>query len=604
MWQMIFLQYSRSGRGGSLLRRLCAALALIVTALMTACPLDARAQTIDGYAVEIIGAGQFAPMLDEFLDIRRHAADRDMTLTELQRLAAAAAQQIRALLATEGYFSPRVQQDLLAGSGRPLARFEIDLGPPTLVDEVEIHFVGAIASAEGSDLPRMTRLRQQWSLAAGSAFRQADWDEAKATLLKDLLAHDYPAARLQQSEARVDPERRTATLTIEVDSGPAFTFGALQIAGLKRYPRQRIDALNPIYPGEPYSQSRLNELQARLQDSGYFKSVFATIDVDPTHPVAVPIRLDLSENERRKLSLGGGFSTDTGARLQVKFFDRNFLQRDWRLDSELRLDQKTRLAAVQIALPPQSNGWLPSFGARFERTDIASEVSDKLRLDARLTSPDQNNQPAVGMAYLAERQHVADAGSSHRHALIATSMYTRRRVDNLLSPQRGYVASLELDAGVRGLLTEQSLARFVGRVTWLQPWSPQWKTVLRAQVGQVFGARRSTVPGDLLFRTGGDQTVRGYGFESLGVADGDAVVGGRVLAVLSAELVYQITPQWGAAVFNDAGNAADAWRDFRFAVGTGVGARWRSPIGPVNLDLAFAHQTRKPRLHFSIGYGF
>ena len=128
--------------------------------------------------------------------------------------------------------------------------------------------------------------------------------------------------------------------------------------------------------------------------------------------------------------------------------------------------------------------------------------------------------------------------------------------------------------------------------------------MLRGHVGQVFGARRETVPADLLFRAGGDQSVRGYAFNSLGVAQDGAVVGGRVMAVASAELVYNITPQWGAAVFTDAGNAADAWRDFRAVRGTGVGARWRSPIGPVNLDLAFGHETRQPRLHFSVGYGF
>jgi translocation and assembly module TamA len=112
------------------------------------------------------------------------------------------------------------------------------------------------------------------------------------------------------------------------------------------------------------------------------------------------------------------------------------------------------------------------------------------------------------------------------------------------------------------------------------------------------------VPGDLLFRAGGDQSVRGYSYQSLGPIQNGAVVGGTVTAVMSAELVYQLTPTWGAAVFTDAGNAADSWKGFTLKRGTGVGARWRSPIGPVNLDLAYGHAVHKMRLHFSVGYGF
>ena len=456
----------------------------------------------------------------------------------------------------------------------------------------------------------MERLRKNWLLAPGAIFRQADWTAAKDALLKNLLARDYPAAVLQESTAQIDPAQHLATLTITADSGPAFTFGALQVRGLRRYARARIDALNPILAGEPYAQNRLNELQARVQESGYFKSVFATIEVDPAQPSQVPIHLEVAEMERRRVALGAGFSTDTGARVQLKFTDRTAFGRPWRLDSELRVDQKTRLAAGEIALPALASGifpgGLPVAGGRFERSNIAGEISHKLRFDARITSADQNDQPALGLSYLAERDRNAGAADAApaRHALLATTAFTRRRVDNLLSPNRGLVATIEIDAGLRGLLTEQNLLRGTARISWLQPWSRKWKTLLRAQLGQVTGAERARIPGDLLFRTGGDQSVRGYGFESLGVAENGAVVGGRVMAVFSTELIYQVTPVWGAAVFNDAGNAADRWRDFRFALGTGVGARWRSPIGPVNLDLAFAHETRKPRLHFSIGYGF
>jgi translocation and assembly module TamA len=578
----------------------CLALLLVVSQ-----PLLAQTQAASSaYAVEIAGAGEFAPLLNDFLEIKRHQNDPDMTPEEFQRLAGSAQRQIRDLLATEGYFSPTVEYGLQRDGARLVARFNVDPGLPTRVDTLEIRFHGAIADGPLADDNRMNRLRRRWDLKQGERFRQAAWDEAKSQLLKGLLNRGYPAARIAHSEARIDPERHAAALAVEVDSGPLFTFGALQVEGLQRYSREMIDGLNPIRPGDPYSQDQLTQLQSRLQDSGYFRTVFATIEVDTAHPDRVPVRVEVVENERRRLALGGGFSTDTGARLQAKWLDRSFLGHAWRLESELRLDRETRVAGGDLYFPARSNGWYPSLGAHYQQTDTSGELNDKIRFDARMASPIKADERIWGLSYLTERQRVADVEVNHRQALVLNYTLTRRRLDNLMSPRRGYVASIELSGGLRGLINEANIGRATARLNWLSRTRRHWQALLRAQVGQVFGAGRDAVPSDLLFRTGGDQSVRGYAYNSLGVEQDGAIVGGRVMTVLSAELVYHLTPAWGAAVFRDAGNAADSWDGFQLKQGTGIGARWRSPIGPVNLDLAYGHATNETRLHFSVGYGF
>jgi translocation and assembly module TamA len=120
----------------------------------------------------------------------------------------------------------------------------------------------------------------------------------------------------------------------------------------------------------------------------------------------------------------------------------------------------------------------------------------------------------------------------------------------------------------------------------------------------VFADSRRGIPSDFLFRTGGDQTVRGYAFQSLGVSEGNAIVGGRFVAVASAELTHWLTSRWGAAVFYDIGDAADSRRDFSAKAGYGAGARWRSPVGTIHLDVAYGEETRKARVHFSLGFVF
>lgn len=562
----------------------------------------AAAQAARHFIVEIDGVEAFSELLRNNLDVMRHAGDPKVTDEELERLAAATPQQIRELLATEGYFSPTLTSESAIENGKRVMRIHVTPGRPVTVEAVDIRFAGNIAE-NPQQAERMERLRRLWNLQPGERFRQGDWDEAKNDLLRRLLNRDYPAARITESEARIDPEQRAAQLSVAVDSGPAFTFGELQVQGLNRYSRDMIDQLNPISPGERFSQAKLNELQSRLQDTGYFRSAFATIDIDPAHPVRVPIRVDLSENKRQQLAVGLGFSTDAGPRAQTRWLDRRFLGRDWRFESELRVDSRTQLIGSDLFFPPKPNGWRPSLSARYEYTDIENAINDKIRTSARITSPDKADEKSWAISYLTDRQRLPGS-VNNRQALIASFNYTKRRLDNEFNPRRGYVAGAQFDAGPRGPFNESNLARAIVQGTWLLQPERRWQFILRGQVGEVFIARRQAVPEDLLFRAGGDQSVRGYAYNSLGVTQNGAIVGGRVLALISAELIYRITPEWGAAVFTDAGNANDSWNDFRFFHGSGVGARWRSPIGPVRIDLAYGHETRQPRLHFSVGYGF
>lgn len=563
----------------------------------------AHAQSVDGYAVQIEGAGALTELMETHLEIRRHTDNDDISLPELQRLVDITPDQIRQLLATEGYFSPSIQRSLEQVNDQWIARFVVTPGPLTFVERVTIRFRGHIES-EARDERRMNLMRRNWELPAGRPFRQEDWSGAKNALLAELLVRNYPAANIATSQARIDPERQTAELLVDVDSGPLFTFGDLQIEGLERYSRAVIDALNPIHPGEAFSQEKLNELQARLQDTGYFRSVFATIEADAARPNQVPVQVTVNEFERKRLSLGIGFSTDGGPRVQARWLDRNFQQRDWRLESDLLIDRNTRAVGSELFFQPLEVGWTPSVGVNFERRELTGEVTDRLRTTARLSRILTRSEQSWSLNYYSDQQRIGDVLRNNRQALLLNWGYKRRRVDHPLMPRRGHVTSVEVGVGPQGFINEATIVRVLGQTNWFIPLGSRWTGVLRGQVGQVSGAGREAVPSDLLFRTGGDQTVRGYAFNTLGVQESGAIVGGTVLGVASAEVIYHLTPNWGLAVFTDAGDAADSWGSFRVQQGSGIGARWRSPVGPVNLDIAHAHESGKLRLHFSIGYGF
>jgi translocation and assembly module TamA len=201
---------------------------------------------------------------------------------------------------------------------------------------------------------------------------------------------------------------------------------------------------------------------------------------------------------------------------------------------------------------------------------------------------------------------VRDANSS----LAYTYQWVWRDLDNPVLPTRGY--ALSTDASVGHTFHTQAdsdwFSRATGRLTGYWQLGDAWYGQGRVQLGQVFARNGVSVPFTLLFRAGGDESVRGYAYQSLGPVDANGIaVGGKVLATGSLEIARPIARNipsvWGAA-FIDAGNATDSWQGFHPAIGWGVGLRWRSPVGPLRIDLAYGEQVRRVRLHFSVGITF
>ena len=216
-------------------------------------------------------------------------------------------------------------------------------------------------------------------------------------------------------------------------------------------------------------------------------------------------------------------------------------------------------------------------------------VTRGITLGVTRRSLDERRQPSYGVSYYYEKQGPSGAPPDTAYATFARYEYTRRTVDDLLFPRSGMVAAFKVGAGLPGV-SARTFGRAVTQLAWYHPFSRRDDLLLRGEVGAVIADSAQGIPQALLFRTGGDTTVRGYDYQSLGPKKGDAVVGGRYYTVASAEYTHWFSDSWGTAAFVDAGNAVDAWRDMHFALGYGVGIRVRSPVGPFRLDLAYGQR--------------
>jgi len=165
---------------------------------------------------------------------------------------------------------------------------------------------------------------------------------------------------------------------------------------------------------------------------------------------------------------------------------------------------------------------------------------------------------------------------------------------------------------MQGLISESSFLSGELQLKWVHRFTPQYRLITRADLGATLADSVDDLPASRRFYAGGDNSIRGWGFDALGPNDPqtDKTVGGRYLAVGSLELERHIKGAWSAAVFTDFGNAFDPDYEQSFAQSVGLGLRWASPIGQVRFDLAFALTTERgddedglppARLHLVIG---
>ena len=543
-----------------------------------------------------------AQTLRQGLNLTRWQNDPQMSPEQLRRLVDEAVREARETAATEGYFSAQVSAAIQEGPEPWIVRLALEPGGRTQVEDVDIAISGP-ASADEDARALLRRVRDTWRLRRGLPFRQEDWEAAKRAAVRELSSWRYAAARVTHSEALVDPVTRRARLSVQLDSGPPFRFGELRVTGVRRYSERLVENLSPFRAGDVYDRDRLLVYQRRLLESGYFVSVQADIDPAEGKPDASPVRVAVIEANTQHVEAGISYSTDAGPRLELRYSDQDVRDSAWRFRSGLRLDEKIRNLQVDFDSPPRPGGRWNSLFARARETDIQNEITRELAAGVSHNWGAELAPSALILSAHAEEQQVAGARTEERYAVYAGFRRSLRKTDDFVAPRSGYLAMVEV-GGAPAALATRSFLRAIISGSFFIPNGRRGDILLRGQAGRVLAESREGIPSSFLFRTGGDQTVRGYAFESLGVQQGTAVVGGRRLVVMSAEYTHWFGESWGIAGFVDGGNAWDGEAEPEIALGVGLGARFRTPIGPIRADVAYGEQTGSLRLHFSVGFTF
>jgi len=541
-------------------------------------------------------------VIERSLDIRSWQGFEYVTPELLEQLVEATGQRIRDTLESEGYFSGRIDLRIDTSVEPRVVRARVEPGEPARIVSVNIGFAGP-AVADPTLATRLEAIRAAWQMPRGAVFRQQDWGLAKTALVADLASVSFAAANLSASLARVEENRREVNVELEVDSGPPFHFGAVSVAGLERYAPELVVNLAPFGRGTPYSVELMRRFERRLALTGHFASVQAKLDADPALAAGAPVDVSVIEALPRRVDVNLGFSTDTLLRFGVTYGDNDFFDEAWRLRTDLRLESLQQGLTASVERPPGTSGWTNAFSGAVLRTDIQDLRTDEWTLVGQRRGLDENSQPAFSVEWTTERREPSGEEPSSSFATLVGYQHIWRSVDDLLSPTRGWMLRVNAGFAPPGI-SSRSFGQLMASGTVYLPLSPRDDLRFRADAGWVVSDTSEDVPQRFRFRTGGDTSVRGYAYQSLGVAQGDAVVGGRYLGVASVEYTRWIGAAWGVAAFVDAGNAADEFGDLDPVLGYGLGMRVRSPVGAFRFDLAYGQETSSVRLHFSLGVRF
>jgi translocation and assembly module TamA len=574
------------------------------------------------FDIEIQAPPEIKDYLQRHIELQRYRELADLDASELTRLLIAAESNVKDLLGTLGYFAPEIAFAARETPQNTKAARRVDItvqpGDAVKISEVKIDFVGAIAEDDAAQDQRRS-IRANWALRAGMPFTQADWNAAKTQALRLLTVRRYPAGQILTSRADIDTDANTAALSVTLDSGSAYQLGDVKISGTQRFDAQLVTRLARLKPGADYDQVQLLEAQQRLSDSGFFDSVYVSLDTAAGSASQAPVLIQLREAKLQKAVLGMGISTDSGPRLSLEHTHNQVPGIGWRAISKLSLDRATRSLGSELTSPPDESGWrwVTSALLQSQKSGSFDVNSQRLRLGRNFYF--QYDRARVSGTAGADAAD-SPGGPRSADALSANYALTQRNFDSLPFPSRGYGLGGELGGGVtlgsnrqpylRAQVKWLGLVSLAGADSGARATLRAGRVALRAEGGVVLARTGAELPSTQLFLTGGDTSVRGYAYRSIGneLASG-AIAAGRYLAAGSVEwqrpiVVNDKVTDWESTVFIDAGAVADKPGDLRAKVGVGAGARWRSPVGPLQIDVAYGVAVKKLRLHLSVGFTF
>lgn len=522
----------------------------------------------------------------------------------LLRFSRGAEEQARKAAQALGYYQTQIDTEVKPASDAdhpPQLIISINPGEPIRLRNVTVRIEGPASEMKAFRVPDSKALR------AGEQLNHGHYEDAKRLIQNQASRYGFFSGRFSSQRLAVDPQAGVADIELVYQSGPRYRLGAVTFGGDAPLDEDLLQRMVSFKPGTPYDSELIAELNNDLQSSGYFEGV--RVDAAPTAAVGeeVPVDVHLETRKPRTMGLGLGFSTDVGPRGKANW-TRHWVNpqgHSYGWETELSAPRQNVGLWYDIPLDPPLTDKL-RFAGGYQNEELAGTdtLSKLLTVGPEWHSKLPSGwQRVISLKYQREEYRLGD-DSGLSNLLMPGISYSFLRSDNRIDPHNGYRLQFDVQGAKEGLVSDTNLLHGNVLLKGLTTLGHNHRFLGRVQFGgSATNGFKNNIPPSLRFFAGGDQSVRGYDYQTLSPknSDGDRI-GGRYLVAGSVEYQYSLTEKWRVATFVDQGNSFNDLELPSLKTGVGFGVRWVSPVGPLRLDLAKALDDEGGiRLHFSMG---
>lgn len=525
--------------------------------------------------------------------------DRDVSPAEVRRLFESGDEQIRKALEPFGYYQAQAEGELQHPDPDTfIAVYKAKLGDPVIVREARVEVRGS-----ATELDVVRQALKAFAPKIGERLDHAQYEASKTLIDSRLKSAGYLDAKMTARRVEVSRSNNSASIDLEWEPGERYRFGPVRFPDVQISPKV-LPRYIPWREGAYYSTDLLLNLQQRLVDADYFSAVSVQPNLEEAKNGIVPVDVVLVPAKRTIYSAEVFVSTDTGPGIRLGIERRWVNDRGHKIGGQIEYSQRVQEAGLHYRIPkPGKHNGMYTFatGYRDEETDTSRSRTARVAASQSIERWHGYTR-SLGLQFLKGDFEIAD--EDHNSTLLfAEAMLTQKRADDLLFPRHGRSLLYGLRFAPKSPLTDTTFAQIRAEGKWIEGVGKKGRVLVRAAGGAMGVRNFDDLPPELRFFAGGDRSVRGFDYQAIGEKNGSGgIIGGEYLAVGSAEYEHYFVSNWGAAVFVDAGDAFKS--SFDANVGTGVGMRWRSPVGLVRLDVARSVVTdlkQEFRIHLVIG---